>query len=97
MYSIEYHDEIEDDFKKLGHRIVLLALKKIEKLAQNPSMGDALGNKANLNLSGLKKVYVDNKKVRIVYKIVEDRIEIFVVAVGKRDDMEVYKKAMSRL
>ena len=97
MYVIDYHDDVEDDFKKLGHRVALIALKKIEKIAQNPSIGDALGNKANINLSGLKKVYVDNKKIRIVYKIIEERIEIFVVAVGKRDDMEVYKTAMSRL
>jgi mRNA interferase RelE/StbE len=50
-----------------------------------------------IDLSGLRKIYIDNKKVRIVYKIIEDKIKIFVVAVGKREDMEVYKKASSRL
>ena len=97
MYLIDYHNDVEKDFKELGHRTTLLALKKIEKLAKNPSIGDELGNKANLNLTGLRKVYVDNKKIRIVYKIIENKIQIFVVAVGKRDDMEVYKKASKRI
>jgi len=74
-----------------------LALKKIQKIVQNPILGKELGNKANLNLVGLRKVYINNKKVRIVYKIIEDKITIFVVTVGKREDMEVYKKAATRL
>lgn len=97
MYTIYYHNEVEKDLKALGNRVVVLVLKKIEKLTQNPVIGDKLGNKANLNLSGLRKVYVDNKKVRIVYKIIENKIKVFVVAVGKRDDMEVYKEASVRI
>jgi len=97
MYSIEYHEDVKDDFKKLGHSTTLLVLKKIQKIAKNPIIGDTLGNKADHNLSGFRKVYVDNKRVRIVYKIIDEKIEIFIVAVGKRDDMEVYKKASGRL
>ena len=96
MYSIEYHEEIKNDFKKLGHSTTLLALKKIKKIAQNPIIGDELGNKANYDLSGFRKVYVDNKRVRIVYRIINERIEVFIIAVGKRDDMEVYQKTASR-
>ena len=77
MYIIDYHNDVEKDFKDLGNRVTILALKKIEKLLENPIMGDKLGNKANLNLTGLRKV--------------------FVVAVGKRDDIEVYKTASSRI
>lgn len=97
MYSIEYHEEVKNDFKKLGHSTTLLVLKKIKKIAQNPIIGDALGNKANSDLSGFRKVYVGNKRVRIVYKIINVRIEVFIVAVGKRDNMEVYKKAAGRI
>jgi mRNA interferase RelE/StbE len=97
VYRINYHEEVEKDFKELGHATTLLVVKKIQKLAQNPIIGDDLGNRANMNLSGYKKVYVDNKKVRIVYKIIDDKIEIFVIAVGKRNDMEVYQKAFKRI
>jgi mRNA interferase RelE/StbE len=97
MYSITYHEDVKSDFKELGHSKTLLVLKKLKKISQNPEIGQDLGNKANMNLSGYKKVYVDNKKIRIVYKIIDDKIEIFVIAVGKRDDMEVYQKAHSRV
>lgn len=97
MYSIQYHDDVQNDFKDLGHNTTILVLKKINKLAENPKIGNELGNKANNKLAGFRKVYVDNKRVRIVYKIIDNKIEIFIIAVGKRDDMEVYKKASQRV
>jgi len=97
MYEITYHEDIKKDLKELGHSVVLQVFKKIEKIATNPMLGVELGNRANLNLASFRKVYVDNKKVRIVYKIIDDKIEIFVIAIGKRDDNEVYKKASKRL
>jgi mRNA interferase RelE/StbE len=50
-----------------------------------------------MDLSGFKKVYVSKKKVRIVYEIQDDILSIYIIAIGKRDDMEVYKKAIDRL
>ncbi|KIM05235.1 MAG: hypothetical protein KN64_04245 [Sulfurovum sp. AS07-7] len=91
-----YHEEVENDLKKLGHNTLIQVFKKIEKIALNPYIGIDLGNKANLNLSGYKKIYVDNKRIRIVYKIIDAKIQIFIIAVGKREDIEVYKKASQR-
>ncbi len=96
MYSVEFHEDVDKDFKELGHRVTALVFKKLKKVAQNPIIGDELGNKANNDLAGFRKVYVDNKRVRVVYTIIEDKIEVFVIAVGKRNDMEVYKKASVR-
>ncbi len=97
MHGIVYHEDIKKDLQELGHSTVIQVFKKIEKIALNPMIGDELGNRANLNLTGFRKVYVDNKKVRIVYKIIDEKIEIFVVAIGKRDNMKVYKKALKRI
>ncbi|MDD5400543.1 MAG: type II toxin-antitoxin system RelE/ParE family toxin [Sulfurimonas sp.] len=97
MYAIEFHEDVSKDLKELGNSTTALVFKKLLKIAQNPLVGNDLGNKANNNLAGLRKVYVDNKRVRIVYKIIEDKIEVFVIAVGKRDSMEVYKKAANRI
>ncbi|MDD3025326.1 MAG: hypothetical protein PHY49_02005 [Aliarcobacter skirrowii] len=43
------------------------------------------------------KVYIDKKRVRIVFEVQDDILTIYTIAVGQRDDMEVYKKAFDRL
>lgn len=50
-----------------------------------------------MNLSGFRKVYVAKKRVRIVYEIQDDILSIYTIAIVKKDDMEVYKKANERL
>ena len=50
-----------------------------------------------MNLSGFRKVYVDKKRVRIVYEVQNEELLIYTIAIGKRDDKEVYKKANKRL
>ena len=97
MYTIEYHQSVKDDLKKLGHSTALLVLKKIQKIAKNPFLGIELGNKANMDLTGFRKVYVDKKRVRIVYKIMAEKLQIFIIAAAKRDEMEVYKKTADRI
>ena len=44
----------------------------------------------------LAKVYVAKKQVRIVYEIINDILIVKVIAIGKREDMEVYKQAEQR-
>jgi mRNA interferase RelE/StbE len=49
-----------------------------------------------MNLSGLRKLYVAKKQVRIVYEIINDILVVKVIAIGKREAMEVYKEAEKR-
>jgi len=48
-------------------------------------------------LSGCRKLYVDKKKIRVVYRIIESEIIVEVIIVGKREDMEVYANATKRV
>lgn len=97
MYAIKNHPLVEEDLKDLDHSLVLLVFKKLKQLQNAPQQGELLGNKHNMDLSGYRKVYVAKKKVRIVYKIINDELVIYVVAIGKRKDMEVYQEATKRL
>ena len=42
-------------------------------------------------------MYADKKLLRIVYKIIDEEIIVEVIAIGKRDNMEVYKQASDRI
>ena len=97
MYELKTHPKIEDDLKELDHALRLQVFKKLKQIQQTPELGLSLGNKNNMDLSGFKKVYVAKKKVRIVYEVKDDILCIYTIAIGKRDDMEVYKKASDRL
>ncbi|AHJ12504.1 hypothetical protein SMUL_1243 [Sulfurospirillum multivorans DSM 12446] len=97
MYAINNHPLVEEDLKALDHSFVLLVFKKLKQLQNAPQQGELLGNKHNMDLSGYRKVYVAKKKVRIVYRIINDELVIYVVAIGKREDMEVYQEATQRL
>ena len=96
MYSVLHHPLVEKDLEELSHSVRVMVFKKIHQLQQSPQIGLPLGHKNNMNLSGLRKVYVDKKRVRIVYEVIEDKLIIKTIAIGKRDDMEVYKKAADR-
>ena len=96
-YKILLKEEVEEDIKKLTKAQKILVFKQFKKLEKSPQLGERLGNKAGYDLSGLRKLYVDKKKIRIVYTIYEEKIVVEVVAVGKREDMRVYAKANKRL
>jgi len=96
MYDFKFYEEAEKDLAKLNNSVKKLFAKKLSQIIKNPEIGKDLGNKNNLNLSGLKKVYFDNKKYRIVYEIKENEIIIHIIAIGKRDNMKVYKEAANR-
>ncbi|SMC96741.1 mRNA interferase RelE/StbE [Desulfocicer vacuolatum DSM 3385] len=41
--------------------------------------------------------HVDRKKIRIVYKIVEQKVLIKIIASGKREEMAAYQNAFDRI
>ncbi|MBA1420890.1 MAG: type II toxin-antitoxin system RelE/ParE family toxin [Epsilonproteobacteria bacterium] len=96
-YELVLHPKVKKDFKKLSKAQIELVFKQFKKLEISPELGDLLGNKSTYYLEGCRKLYVDKKKIRIVYRIVETEIIVEVIVVGKRDDMAVYKEANSRI
>lgn len=75
----------------------ILVFKQFKKLSTSPQLGELLGNQNGYDLSGCRKLYVDKKRIRIVYKIIDSQIVVEVIAIGKREGMEVYRNANDRL
>ena len=97
MYSLKLHDKVYDDLKVLDKALIIKVFKKLKQIQQSPQIGENLGDKNGMTLSGFKKVYIDKKRVRIVFEVQDDILTIYTIAIGQRDDMEVYKKAFDRL
>jgi len=96
-YKLRFKEGVDKDLSKLSYAQEILVLKQFEKLQNSPELGKPLGNKAGYNLSGCRKLYVDRKKIRIVYRIIDNEIVVEVIVVGKREDMKVYVEASKRL
>ena len=96
IYSIVFHKDAKRDYEKLDGSVRWLVLKQLNKIKKNPFQGLELGNKAGLNLIGYRKIYVNKKQLRIVYKIDEEKIEVLVVSINKRENMKSYKLAYLR-
>jgi mRNA interferase RelE/StbE len=96
-YDIAFHPEAKKELDALDGRVRIVILKQLNKLMSNPHLGEELGHKAGLNLTGFRKLYADNKRIRILYKIISEEILVYVISIGKRDKMEVYKKSIKRL
>ncbi len=96
-YEVVLKEEADEELAKLSHREQILVFKQIKKIADSPELGQLLGNRAGYDLSGCRKMYADKKKIRIVYMLKEEQIIIEIIAIGKRDEMQVYKDASKRL
>lgn len=97
LYSLIIHPDADKELLALTNIQRILVYKQFKKISNSPELGQLLGNKSGYNLSGCRKMYVDKKRIRIVYQIIEDKIVVEVIAIGKRDDMEVYAKASLRV
>ena len=98
IYQIEFILEAAQDYKSLDGSVKKKADKKIESLSKNPFSGEHLGNKFGIDLTGFYKIYVDNKKIRIVYRLLGKEIEIVEVwGIGKRDKEDIYRLISHRL
>jgi mRNA interferase RelE/StbE len=94
-WKVELIPEAQEDFNELDGSVKKLILKQLVKLEQNPKYGEPLGNKAGINLEGYFKLYADKKRIRIIYEKIDHIIKI--IAIDKREDLEVYHMALKRI
>jgi len=88
--------ESKKDFDKLDGSIKKYVLKKLILLETNPFLGKPLGNKAGIDLTGYYKLYVFKKKIRIIYKIIDQKLIITIISIGKRENLAAYYLAYLR-
>ena len=85
------------EFCSLDGSVKKLVKKQLDKLKTSPLLGEELGNKNGYDLTGYRKMYACKKQIRIVYSVVENVLLVNILAIGKREEMEVYKTASERV
>lgn len=99
MYKVEYFDEAKKEILNLPLNILKEVKEYLIKYETNPhKFSQALQSKFGLDLQDCRKTYVANATYRIIIKIEGKTAKIVeVVAVGKRENLEVYKNAHKRV
>ena len=96
-YSVTLTDDAAEDFRRLDGSLKQPVAKQLKKLETSPLLGEHLGNKAGLDLTGYYTLYAAKKGVRIVYRIIEQEVIVEVVAIGKREELAVYQTSLKRV
>jgi len=96
-YKVVLTAQATQDFRLLDGSVKEQVARQLRKLETAPLLGEHLGNRGGFDLTGYYKLYAARKAIRIVYRIVEDEVIVEVVAIGKREDFEVYREAFKRI
>jgi len=92
-YSIEFKETALKEWKKLDGGIREQFKKKLTERLERPRVESA-------RLSGMADCYKIKLKTagyRLVYQVDDNRIVVIVVAVGKRENLAVYRVAGKRV
>ena len=92
-YKLDFKKSAYKEWNKLGTTLREQFKKKLLERLDNPHVPAS-------KLSGadnLYKIKLRRSGYRLVYKVEDDVIIVTVLAVGKRERSDVYKKAMHRI
>lgn len=96
-YNLSWKTEAEGEFNSLDKAVQRQAFIQFKKLVNSPELGQPLGNRAGFDLTGYRKLYFFQKKYRIVYTLDRKNNEVIIFAIGKREDMKVYRDLARRV
>lgn len=107
MNRIYITEHAWNDLDKLSLELQEECFLMLEKLENNIYLGQCLENKNGRDLSDCRKIYFNQAKHRIVYRIIDGQIKIEginttiskaeVLGIGKRDKEFIYKLISDRL
>ena len=93
-YSLRFEVEALREWNQLDKSIRIHLAKKLEKRLTQPRVPAA---ELSGELKGFYKVKSSATGYRLVYFIQDEELVVLVVAVGRRDKDEIYKKSAKRI
>ncbi|MNP26583.1 mRNA interferase RelE [compost metagenome] len=92
-YDLEFDMRARKEFRKLDSELQIQFARKLkERLAQPRVEKDKLSGMADCY-----KIKLRSAGYRLVYRVVDQRVVVIVIAVGKRERSDVYDSARSRM
>lgn len=92
-YSLEFHEDALKEWNDLDGSIKSQFKKQLEKRMENPHVPSA---RLSNDLGDCYKIKLQKIGYRLVYEVIDRRLVIIVLSVGRRDRFQAYIKASKR-
>ena len=92
-FNLEFHTLALKEWQKLDNSVKEQFKKQLQKRLINPRVASA---KLHGDLDNFYKIKLRTIGYRLVYEVIDHRLVVLVIAVGKRDQDTVYRKAETR-
>jgi mRNA interferase RelE/StbE len=92
-YSLEFNVLALKEWQKLDNSVRNQFKKQLEKRVQNPRIASA---ELHGDLNNFYKIKLAALGYRLVYEVIDRRLVVLVIAIGKRNQSAVYKEAGKR-
>ena len=92
-FNLEFHTLALKEWQKLDNSVKVQFKKQLQKRLISPRVASA---KLNGDLDNFYKIKLRAIGYRLVYEVIDHRLVVLVIAVGKRDQDAVYRKAEAR-
>lgn len=93
-YELEFHLLAQKEWRKLDASIREQFKKQIEKRLIQPHVPSA---RLSAELSNCYKIKLKSLGYRLVYEVIDHKLIIFVIAVGRRENASAYTSAQNRM
>ena len=92
-YELGFHPEAWDEWNRLDNSVRIALKKKLAKRLESPHVpASALRG----DLANCYKLKHDKTGHRLVYEVIDDRVIVYVLAVGERAQLGAYLNAQHR-
>ena len=93
IYSLEFHELALKEWKKLDGSIKTQLHKALAKRLRRPHLPSA---RLRGDLQNTYKIKLRDVGYRLVYEVIDQRLVVLVIAIGRRDHDEAYQSAVKR-
>lgn len=94
-YFLDFDERALKEWRKLGST-VREQLKKKKKLVEVLESPRIEANKLR-GMPDCYKIKLRSSGYRLVYQVIDEKVVVFVISVGKRERSEVYSEAVKRI
>jgi mRNA interferase RelE/StbE len=92
-YSLEFHELALKEWKKLDGSIKAQFQNALSKRLKTPHVPSA---RLRGDLQNTYKIKLRDVGYRLVYEVIDQKLVVMVIAIGKRDHNEAYLSAVKR-